>query len=235
MAPKTYAEKLKKGLTPPTLPSSSFSFSSSPFPLTSKATSSTKGKKKQLQERRLVLVTDQKDQPLDIFSIQNRVNQFFISKLQTKKPVLASITRTKEKQNILLTTTAEYNADFLIKNKEIWSNCFSFQREQKLEPWAQVIAHSVPVSPFLGEGGSKLLKEEIETFNPIKIQRLPRWISSSVKRYNPQTRFGSIVFAIKNKEKRQKILSQKEILIAGAVIKVVKYLKVSFTTQCISY
>ncbi len=68
VAPKTYAEKLKKGLTPPTLPSSSFSFSSSPFPLTSKATSNTKGKKKQLQERRLVLVTDQKDQPLDIES-----------------------------------------------------------------------------------------------------------------------------------------------------------------------
>ena len=88
--------------------------------------------------------------------------------------------------------------------------------------------------PFLGEGGSKLLKEEIETFNPIKIQGLPRWISSSVKRYNPQTRFGSIVFAVKNEEKRQKILSQKEILIAGAVIKVVKYLKVSPTTQCTS-
>ena len=174
MAPKTYTKKLKKGLTPPTLPLSSFSFSSSPFPLTSKATSNTKGKKKQLQERRLVLVTDQKDQPLDIFSIRNKVNQFFTSKLQTEKPVLASITRTKEKQNILLTTTEEYNADFLIKNKEIWSNCFSFQREQKLEPWAQVVAHGVPVSPFLGEGGSKFLKEEIETFNPIKIQKLPK-------------------------------------------------------------
>jgi hypothetical protein len=154
--------------------------------------------------------------------------------LQVEKPVIATIARTREKQNILLTTTEEYNAEFLVKHKEIWSNCFSFRREQKLEPWAQVVAHGVPISPFLGEGGSKLLKEEIETFNPIRIQGLPRWISSREKRYDPQTRFGSIVFAIENEEKRQEILKQKEILIAGVAAKVVKYLKVSPTTQCTS-
>ena len=83
--------------------------------------------------------------------------------MQIEKPVIATIARTREKQNILLTTTEEYNAEFLVKYKKIWSNCFSFKREQKLEPWAQVVAHGVPISPFLGEGGSKLLKEEIET------------------------------------------------------------------------
>ena len=31
------------------------------------------------------------------------------------------------------------------------------------------MAYGVPTLPFLGEGGSKLLKEEIETFNPIGI------------------------------------------------------------------
>jgi len=145
-----------------------------------------------------------------------------------------SIARTKGKQNILLTTTEEYNVDFLVKYKDIWHNCFTFQREQKLEPWVQVIAHGVPTLPFLEEGGSKLLKEEIETFNPIRIQGLPRWISSSVKRHDPQTRFSSIVFTIENEEKRQEILKQKEILIAGTATKVVKYLEVSPTTQCTS-
>ena len=42
-----------------------------------------------------------------------------MSKLQTEKPVIASIARTREKQNILLITTEEYNIDFLIKYKEI--------------------------------------------------------------------------------------------------------------------
>ena len=97
------------------------------------------------------------------------------------------------------------------------------------------MAHGIPISPFLGPEGSKLLKEEIEIFNPIRIQGLPRWISSREKRYNPQTRFGSIVFAIENKEKRQEILKQKEIQIAGVATKVVKYLKVSPTIQCTSY
>ena len=110
----------------------------------------------------------------------------------------------------------------------------TFQREQKLEPWVQVKAYGVPTLPFLGEGGSRLLKEEIETFNPIGIQGLPRWISSSEKRHNPQTRFGSIVFTVENEEKRQEILKQKEILIAGTATKVVKYLEVSPTIQCTS-
>ncbi|OCL00019.1 uncharacterized protein K441DRAFT_536543, partial [Cenococcum geophilum 1.58] len=69
-----------------------------------------------------------------------------------------------------------------------------------------VITYRVPTLPFLGEGGSKLLKEEIKTFNPIKIQGLPRWILSSIKRHDPRTRFGSIVFTIENEEKRQEIL-----------------------------
>jgi cell division septum initiation protein DivIVA len=232
---ETYAERLKKDLPP----SSSLPSSLSPTPHSapspsSRSSTSTRSKKKQLQERKLVLITDEKDQPLDTFSIRNKVNQLFVSKLQVEKPVLASIARTKGKQNILLTTTEEYNADFLIKYKEIWHNCFTFQREQKLEPWVQIIAHGVPTLPFLGEGGSKLLKEEIETFNPIRIQGLPRWISSSVKRHDPQTRFGSIVFTIESEEKRQEILKQKEISIAGTATKVVKYLEVSPTTQCTS-
>ena len=82
-------------------------------------------------------------------------------------------------------------------------------KEQKLEPWIQIIAHGVPTLPFLGEGGSKLLKEEIETFNPIGIRGLPRWILSSIRRYNLQTRFGSIVFTIENEEKDKKSLSKR--------------------------
>jgi hypothetical protein len=139
---ETYAKRLKKDLPsssslPPSLsPSSTLSPSSrvtSSMP--SSSSTSTRSKKKQLQERRLVLITDEKDQPLDTFSIRNKVNQLFVSKLQVEKPVLASIARTKGKQNILLITTEEYNVDFLVKYKEIWYNCFIFQIEQKLELW----------------------------------------------------------------------------------------------------
>jgi len=37
-----------------------------------------------------------------------------------------SIAKTKGKQNILFITIEEYNADFLVKYKEIWYNYFTF-------------------------------------------------------------------------------------------------------------
>ena len=49
---------------------------------------------------------------------------------------MATIAGTREKQNIFFTTTEEYDAEFLVKHKEIWSNCFSFKKKQKLEFWA---------------------------------------------------------------------------------------------------
>ena len=75
---ETYAERLKKDLPSSSSSSSSSIPSSLPIPISS---TSTRSKKKQLQERKLVLITDQKDQPLDIFSIRNKVNQLFASKL----------------------------------------------------------------------------------------------------------------------------------------------------------
>ena len=39
--------------------------------------------------------------------------------MQIEKPVIATIARTKEKQNILLTTTEEYDVEYLVKHKEI--------------------------------------------------------------------------------------------------------------------
>ena len=75
---ETYAKRLKKDLSSSSFPpssslpsSSSFSRVTSSTPSFSSTSTSTRSKKKQLQERRLVLITDQNDQPLDAFSIQN--------------------------------------------------------------------------------------------------------------------------------------------------------------------
>ena len=52
-----------------------------------------------------------------------------MSKLLIEKLVIATIARTRKKQNILLITIEEYNIEFLVKYKEIWSSYFSFKRE----------------------------------------------------------------------------------------------------------
>jgi len=70
---ETYTERLRKGLpSSSSLPSLPL-LPSAPFP-SSRSSTSTRSKKKQLQERKLVLITDEKDQPLNIFSIRNKVN-----------------------------------------------------------------------------------------------------------------------------------------------------------------
>ena len=100
MAPtkENYAERLKKDLpSSSSLPSSLLPPLPSTSSPSSRSSTSTRSKKKQLQERKLVLITDEKDQPLDTFSIRNKINQLFVLKLQVEKPVLASIARTKGK------------------------------------------------------------------------------------------------------------------------------------------
>ncbi|KAF2835752.1 hypothetical protein M501DRAFT_941657 [Patellaria atrata CBS 101060] len=61
---------------------------------------------------------------------------------------MATISRSKEKQNINLTTIECYTAEFLQQHKHIWQEFFQFQREQKIEPWAKIIVHGVPIQPF---------------------------------------------------------------------------------------
>ena len=59
--------------------------------------------------------------------IERNNNRFlFSSSFLSSSSLLASIARTRGKQNILLITTEEYNVDFLVKYKEIWHNYFTF-------------------------------------------------------------------------------------------------------------
>lgn len=186
--------------------------------------------KENLQNRQLVLVTNSEEekQQINSFELRNQINNKFKSTLNLQTPVIASIVKSINKKNIVLTTTTQYTADFLAENKAIWKEFFKFQRNQKVESWAQIIAHGVPFEPFLGENASQALKEEIEAFNNIVVKGKPRWIS--VRRENQQV--GSIVFAVASEEERTQILKEQRITVAGYTPKVVKYLKASPTYQC---
>ena len=130
-----------------------------PTPFTtvaSKKESTKQSQKKDLQKRQLVLITrdEDKNQALDSLAMRNQINKKFSDLLKVEKPVLSSITKSHAKQNVILTTTQHFDAEFLAQHKELWSPFFKFTREQKVESWAQVIAHGVPFeSVFLGEDG----------------------------------------------------------------------------------
>ena len=53
--------------------------------------------------------------------VRNQINQELEKqlKLAANKPVLAAITKSQIQQNIVLTTTDNYNTDFLIQHEKI--------------------------------------------------------------------------------------------------------------------
>lgn len=204
-----------------------------PFTTVTKKKESTKqSQKKELQKRQLVLITCDEDrsQALDSLAMRNQINKKFSDFLKVEKPVLSSITKSHSKQNIILTTTQHFDAEFLAEHKELWSPFFKFTREQRIESWAQVIAHGVPFeSAFLGENGAAALKDEIETFNDISVVGRVRWLSKG-RRENQRS--GSIVFAVATEEIRSAILKRHRITIAGSTATVVRYLPAMPSAQC---
>ena len=209
----------------PTVPSSA----TEPRPFVT--VTSKKSQKEDLRKRQLVLITSDEDrnQPLNSLALRNQINEQFITAAKAEKPVLASITKSG-KQNIILTTTAPFDADFLNQHQALWKPLFKFTREQKMESWAQIIAHGVPFeSVFLEENGATALKEEIETFNDISVVGRVRWLSKK-RRENQQA--GSIVFAVASEEIRATILRGQRITIAGHTATIVKYLPSLPSAQC---
>lgn len=230
--PMTYARAAQTN-TPasPLVPSSPTA--SKPFTtVTGSKAWSKKSQKEDLRKRQLVLITSEEDrnQPINSLALRNQINQKFATTAKTPKPVVASITKSHGKQNIILTTTEDFDADFLNKHKEVWKPLFKFTREQKIENWAQIVAHGVPFEPvFLGEDGATALKDEIETFNDISVVGRVRWLSKA-RRENQRS--GSIVFAVASEEIRSAILKRHRITIAGGTAAVVKYLPATPSAQC---
>ena len=79
------------------------------------------------REKRLILL-ESKNQEIDSMKIRNQINQDLEKqlKLAANKPVLAAITKSQIQQNIVLTTTDNYNADFLIQHEKIWLKHFKY-------------------------------------------------------------------------------------------------------------
>jgi len=70
------------------------------------------------------------------------------------------------KGNIVVNTTPDFNADFLIQNEAIIKEVLPFLTSlKKGEPWYKVIIHSIPIREFDTDDGIDLIVSEIKTFN----------------------------------------------------------------------
>src|SRR5205085_2481401 len=79
------------------------------------------------REKRLILL-ESKNQEIDFMKVRNQINQELEKqlKLAANKSVLTAITKSQIQQNIVLTITDNYNADFLIQHEKIWSKFFKY-------------------------------------------------------------------------------------------------------------
>ena len=68
-------------------------------------------------------------------------------------------------QNIVVTTTSFFSANFLLEKQLIWEHIIPFKTAQKDEPWHKVVLHGISTADFNTPDGMALVIKEIKTFN----------------------------------------------------------------------
>jgi hypothetical protein len=178
---------------------------------------------------RLILVRSAAT-PLDFSSLalRNAFNKAFADK-GVKGPVVNTITKSLG-QNLVVSTTSQFSADFLLEKQAIWEHLVAFKSAQKDEAWYKVVLHGIPTADFNTPRGMELVVDEITTFNkgllPIGT---PYWLSSPEKRVNQ--RAGSVVIAFATAEEASRAIRHR-LYIAGISVRVEKLYSTASTTQC---
>lgn len=180
-------------------------------------------------DRRLVLVLHTTTQGLPTpREIRDKFNKEFAAKGYTK-PVISLVTESRTKKSIILTTTDQFDADFLLANKAIWEALLPIQRAAKDESWYKVVIHGLPIKDFNTEEGLLLIHDEIKTFNGLTTVGTPFWLTHESKR-NSQL-FGSIVVSFSNEADYKKALT-KRMNIAGLGLRTEKLILTPKTYRC---
>jgi hypothetical protein len=63
---------------------------------------------------------------------------------------------------LILTTTPEFTAEFLLEKQPIWEKLIAFNKAQINQSWHKVVIHGVPTQDF---NNLNIIINEIKTFN----------------------------------------------------------------------
>jgi hypothetical protein len=184
------------------------------------------------KENRLILVkssigTSASFSPL---ATRNALNKAFANK-GIKGPVVTSVTKSfTSGQNLVITTTSPYTADFLLEKQTIWEHLIPFKSVQKDKAWFKVVLHGVPIIDFNTPEGMELIKEEIKTFNKgLNPIGTPYWLTAPEKRGSQ--RGGSVAIAFATETEANRAI-QNRLYIAGISVRVEKHYFTAPSTQC---
>jgi hypothetical protein len=189
---------------------------------------------KKLASNRVILIRDPKTGPIQQFSpfsVRNALNKAFSDK-GVKGPVIASVTKSTG-GNLVLTSTKDFSADFIIEKETIWGSIIpSYKSAQKDEPWHKVILYGIPIADFDTPYRMDLIIEEIKTFNKelnLILIGTPYWKSSPEKRQISCAGSIAVAFAIEAEANRA---IRNRLFIAGISVRVEKLYSVSPIRQC---
>ena len=167
-----------------------------------------------------------KDLPFSAIVVRNAINKAFKDK-GVLEPVVASVSRSLNK-NLVLTTTTSFTGTYLLEKKPIWENLVPCREAVKDEPWSKVVLHSVPIADVDTPNGMDLVLEEIKTFNKnLNPIGKPYWLTPIEKRQNQLA--GSIVVSFAT-DKEATLAIRKRVYIAGISARVKKYYTIAPST-----
>src|SRR5699024_7726344 len=135
------------------------------------------------RQRRLILA-DSSESSFNSYELRELLNKEFKNQLKVQNAVIAMITKSQRNQNVVLTTTEHFSADFLQKNQSIWQKHFKFSSTYEDKMWHKVIVHGVPTDIFNFDEGLKLFEDELKTFNSISSSSILsiNWLSTEANR-----------------------------------------------------
>lgn len=187
-------------------------------------------KKKDLSERRLILIksSNTSSESFSPLTARNQINAAF-GKAGIKGPVVASVAKTFN-QNLVITTSEAFTAQFLLEKKVIWNHLLQFSKIQKDQIWHKVILHKIPIADFSGPEGMDLIKEEIRTFNKgLNPIGNPYWLTTAEKRVHQ--RAGAVVVAFAT-EQEANMAIRNRLYVAGISVRVEQHYSTAPSMQC---
>lgn len=144
--------------------------------------------------------------------------------------MVATVTMSQSKSNIVITTLPETTAEDLLKHQKIWQHVLDFTKVKKDEKWYKVVAHEISTAIFNTSNEMQLAKEEIETFNKdLKLACLSTWLTS--EEIQSQKAHSSVILTFESDQETKKALRNK-LIIAEVSVKTAVYNVSKSTDQC---
>lgn len=197
-------------------------------------------KKQQLQEKKqkkrdhtVILIKHSLTSFTDInpFELRTKINQEIAKKQNTLSPVIGTITKSIA-QNLILTTTDKYSADFLIEQRDILARFIQFKEAKKDISFFKVAVHGVTLQLDTPEM-PQMIRDEINTFNKplnLTVVGTPYWLTSESRRLGTQ-KAASMVIAFATEEEQTRAIRNR-LNIGGISVRVEKLHSVLPSTQC---